>query len=417
MKESVKLLILQAVSLSLGLFSVFFVAANIPPELFAVVGVYEVVSNFLRVFSNTGVETLAIRNVLLFKRDKKNDKIKELVTVSIAYRFVFASLWLLPLFGYIYYVSVNKFDNNYFSLFTIMLVSSVFVAVNESIILIFKSFNRYFLAALIQFSVNILGRLIALILFINFGFDYYINFIIMLPFIITIVAVYSIRKWLAIKKFVRSSFLIKNLKLAKHFTLSAYISYVYNMLDQMLVSIFFSPEFLGSFSIGKKMHTILKTIVENIFDPLVQSLVAIKDNPNLLKLKMRKINKLRNICLVILICFLPFVILYTSYFLNLLGIDKYPYLEYFVICIYVSQLFLVGMKVKYDFIMLFFSPVHYLRLTVIFAVMSMLSFVAIILFDLKFVFAYMGFTYGVLLVYSNHLFKKKKSELLIFEDI
>ena len=110
MNQSVKLLILQFFSIGLGFFSVFFVAANIPTKLYAVVGVYEIISGISRVFSNTGLETFAIRNVLLYKKKGKFDKISELVTQSLFLRIILASFLffkknLLIFFEYLLYIS------------------------------------------------------------------------------------------------------------------------------------------------------------------------------------------------------------------------------------------------------------------------------------------------------------------------
>jgi transketolase N-terminal domain/subunit len=72
---------------------------------------------------------------------------------------------LFPIMIYAYYMSKYKFNNDYLYLFILMSISSVFSALNNSLEIILKSFNKYFLAALIPFIVNILGRLLALILF------------------------------------------------------------------------------------------------------------------------------------------------------------------------------------------------------------------------------------------------------------
>ncbi|MFA6738575.1 MAG: hypothetical protein WCR89_07460, partial [Bacteroidales bacterium] len=67
MKQSVGLVILQIFGIILGLVSVFFVAGSLPAEEYALVGVYNVISTIVVVFSNTGFETYAIRNVLDWK--------------------------------------------------------------------------------------------------------------------------------------------------------------------------------------------------------------------------------------------------------------------------------------------------------------------------------------------------------------
>ena len=76
MKQSIGLVILQILGVSLGLVSVFWIAGSLPPKIYAIVGIYNVISTFIVVFSNTGFETYAIRNVLVWQQLGQNDKIK-----------------------------------------------------------------------------------------------------------------------------------------------------------------------------------------------------------------------------------------------------------------------------------------------------------------------------------------------------
>ena len=86
-----------------------------------------------------------------------------------------------------------------FLLFLLMTISSVFSSLNNSLVLLYKSFNRYFSAAFISFSVNILGRLIAIFVFVNLGFESYILVIIFLPILTTLFALFGLKDWIVFK--------------------------------------------------------------------------------------------------------------------------------------------------------------------------------------------------------------------------
>jgi len=383
------------------------VAASIPPSLYAIVGVYEVIMSISRVFSNAGLETLAIRNVLLYQKNDELGKISELITQSLFLRILFACLLMIPLFFYAKFISVEKFNNEYFMLFVTMIFTSVFVAVNDSIILLLKSFNKYLSAAFVTFSINILGRFIAIFLFIYFGFDVYIYIIIFLPIIVTSVLIFKLREWISFKTHIKKRLIILNLRQSKNFTFSSYIASVYNMLDQLLVSIFFSTEVLGSVTLAKRILTISRVIVGNIFDPMVQKLVYVKDNLKILKNEIIAIDKIKNLIIIAMLFAFPLLVIYITDLLVLLKLIKYPHLDTFIIFIYVGILFLVQMKVKQHFILLFFHSVYNLRLSVIMAFSGSFVFLIAVSIDVRAVFLYLGVTNFIIYVYSMYIYKKK----------
>jgi O-antigen/teichoic acid export membrane protein len=407
MKQSLGLVILQVFGIALGFVSVFYVAGTLSAEVYAVVGIYNVISIFIVVFSNTGIETYGIRNILALQEIKEDSKIKLIVTQAIFYRTILACIVVFPIVFYAIYVSEQKFQGQYLELFLFMSFLSITKAINDSSILLLRAFNKYFAAALATYSVNVFGRLLALFLFIQFGFNSYIYTIILLPLLVTIPVIYMLREWISLEGVFQKENLLKVFKESKSFALSGYISYAFNFLDQLLVSIFMSAEVLGSFSVAKSIYSISKTFIENIFDPIVQDLVRYKNNSKLIDLKLGKIFKIRNILLLISLLILPFVIIYINELIMVLGLDKYLFLNYFVVFIYLSQIASIAMKVKFNYIALFYEPSFYLRLTIIYALLSILFFTVVIVIDIKFIFSHMLLTNLILIIYTNKLFNNK----------
>lgn len=308
---------------------------------------------------------------------------------------------------YAYYMSKVKFNNEYLYLFILMSISSVFSALNNSLEIILKSFNKYFLAALIPFSVNILGRLLALILFIYYGFEFYIYVIMLLPIFITLFVVLKIKKWIIFTGNIKRKTLLMNFKTAKHFKFSTYVTYIYDRLDQLLISVFFSTELLGSYTIAKRILSLGVTIVKNIFNPMIQKLVNFKNHFVELERNILKIMKIRNYLLLLIVFGFPLVYYCTTGLIEIMGLDKYKYLNYFIISIYLSFFFYVLMKVKFTIISLLYESIYYLKLTLFLATMSALFFASFIAIDVKIVFIYLSFSYFITWLYSLYIYKKK----------
>jgi O-antigen/teichoic acid export membrane protein len=406
MKQSTYLVVLQIISISLGLISVFWIASSLPAQVYAVTAIYTVINSLIIVFSNTGLETYAIRNILAWEQNNEYGKIKMILTQAIFLRIIVAFILVAPMIAYCYYISAYKFGGEYLSIFITMVFFGVISSINESMILILKSFNKYFSAALIVFVISVVGRILALILFIKFGFIIYIYTIILLPLATIIPVFIMLRKWINPKLLLNRQKLFINLKLSKSFTFSAYISYMFNYVDQLLVTIFLTPELISSFSVGKRIFLMAKQFIENVFDPQLQKLITVKNNIKELQIRFDKITKTKNILLIIGILTIPLIILSLNPIIKFIGLTQYPDLYYLVITIFLSQLLHLALKVKYNYISLFYPPDYYLKLTALKAILSLVFFILILyFFSFKYIFSFIILTNFIMLLYSGYVFK------------
>lgn len=417
MKQSIGLVILQILGIVVGVFSVFYIAGSLPPEVYAVVGIYTVISSFISVFSNTGIETQAIRNVLLWKEENKNDLIKLIVTQSLVYRGGVAILLIIPIIGYSYYVSSTNFNGQYLDLFILMAFMSVFKAVNDSAALLLRSFNLFFISALASYSVNVFGRLIALLLFFQFGFLTYIYFILLLPLLVTVPVVFILRRWISFRGVFVKENLIETVKSTKSFAFSAYLSYLFNYFDQLLVSIFMSPEILGSFSVAKSLLNISKKFIENLFDPIIQGVVKFKNNTKKLTIKLRYIYNIQKIVLLVSFTILPFILFFIEDLLSFINLASYKYLTYFVCFIYLSQIVNIALKVKYYLVTLFFPQAFYLKLTALSALLVVFFFAVISILDMRLLFLHLVLKNTLILFYCNFIYSKYSSKFIFKDEI
>ena len=408
MKQSVGLIFLQITGILLGLFSVFYVAAKLSPEVYAIVGVQAVIYGIISVFSNSGFETYATRNVLHWKENGEIDKIQNIVTQAIAIRTIFAIILQIPLLFYIVYISDNKFNGEHLHLLALISLFAIPKAMLDAANLILKSFNRYFIAVFSSYSVQIFGKLIALFLFTLYGFEVYIFVLIALPLIILIPVLYLLKDSISIKELLDISSFKINFQASWKFAVATYASYPFNYLDSLLVSLFLPAEFLGSFTMGKKVYQIGKQFIENVFDPMIQKLVQFKTKMEIFKKKLRRVFAIQRVLLLISIVFIPLLFIYLNDVIILLGIDKYPFLYYLIILAYVGQVVHIAMKIKLNFIMLFYSSDLYLITNVLYGVITIASLLLFFQLPFRWIFGYSITANLFMYFYAQYIYSKHK---------
>ena len=82
-KNSFLIILIQITGIVLGFISIYFVAGDMAPEVYSLVGVFTIVSGVVLVFSNFGVETTMLREALYWKGIGDNEKVIEYTTQAI----------------------------------------------------------------------------------------------------------------------------------------------------------------------------------------------------------------------------------------------------------------------------------------------------------------------------------------------
>jgi O-antigen/teichoic acid export membrane protein len=399
MKQSIWLIILQVVSIVLGLFTTFFVAGSLSSEVYAVVGIYTVISSIISVFSNTGLETYAGRNVLAWNSIGKTEKTKEIVTQAIFVRFLVASFLVLPMILYSFYMSKYKFEDAYFGLFILMSFFSVIKAMNDSINLILKSFNKYLLASISMHSVNVFGRLIALYFFFKFGFLTYIYIILVLPLIVTIPLIYNLRSWIDLSYLRSIKHIMINVKQNRFYTFSAYFNYGIKHIDLMLVSILLPVEITGTYTLLKRIQSIVNNFIANLFDPFMQKITKYKRNIEKWRLQIKMAHKIQTISLLTASFGLVLTYLFLDYFILKISLTQYPYLKIYILMMLFAQVIMIAFKVRYQLIMFFYSPKQTLITAAVYGFSSILSFLLIAPFTIKYLPLFLILSNLIMLVF------------------
>lgn len=420
MKQSIWLIILQVVSIVVGLFTTFYVAGSLPSEVYAVIGIYGVISSITSVFSNTGLETYAGRNVLAWDNIGKTEKIKEIITQAIFVRIIVASVLVIPMILYSYYISKYKFENAYFSLFIIMSFFSVIKAMNDSINLILKSFNKYLLASISTHFVNTFGKLIALFFFLKFGFLTYIYIILALPLIVTIPLLFSLRNWIDLSYLKNFKQIMLNVKQNRFYTFSAYFNYGIKHIDLMLVSVFLPTEITGTYTFLKNIQSIASNFIANLFDPFMQKITKYKRNIEEWRKQIEKAHKIQTIFFLIAIFGLILAGLFLDYFITKLGLTQYPYLNIYILLMLLAQVIMIAFKVRYQLIMFFYSPKQTLIASALYGIVSIFSFILLVSFTIKYLAVFMVLSNLMMLAfvyyYAPNISKVEENMLINLEN-
>jgi O-antigen/teichoic acid export membrane protein len=411
MKQGIWLVILQLVSILLGFITVFYVASGIGPEVYSIVGIYTVISVFFVALTVLGIETAAIRNILYWQQTKRLVRIKRHISTAICSRLLMYVILLPVAIGYSYYISESKFGGENLELFLLFCFVSFFSVINVSFRLALVGFNKYLLAAIPDFSVNILGRLIALYVFTAYGFEAFIMVLISLPIVTTFFLLLIIRNWLELKYI----FSFKSLKILfkknKALAGANVVQYGFNSVDQLLVSLFVSPELFATFSLAKQVELIGKKFIENIFDPIVQQLVKLKGDVNGFNSMKGKITKFHSICCFFSIGCCFFIVWVVDYGVTYLSIEKYPFVNTYFYFALISNVLYLFIKLNYNLVALF-SPVKQVLLLEIFRTVT---FVFIFLMFLNFInqeylYLYRSLAFVALYIYLRNILKHERKK-------
>lgn len=407
-RQSIYLLILQVASVLIGAISVFYVAGAENSDSYAIVGVFNIISSISLIFTNTGIETYAIRNVLNWQSQGKFIEVKTVISQSIIYRLILSVIVLIPLYAYTNYLSNTKYYNDYDSLFITLSILTIFKNIHETLILLFKSFNKYLHSQLSNYFVNVFGKLIALYFYTTYGLNTYLIILSLLPIVGSIPLIIYIIKWIDVSLVFNKEYFRNSILNSKSFALSSYISYIYNYIDQIIVSLFLPSNILGSFTVCKSMYNIIKQSIENIFDPLTQSLVRFKHDSFNFNFHFKKISKLSFKLFILMIITSPIVIYYIDEIVVLLRLNQYTNIQNYLVYIYISQILFMIFKTKLDVINLFFNKIYYLKMSIFNSIVVLLSFVLVINLNTNLIFSHLIISNLIITIYVFTIYQKHK---------
>ncbi|MBA94292.1 MAG: hypothetical protein CMP21_00805 [Rickettsiales bacterium] len=405
LKQSVLYVFLQFLNILVGVYVTFYIAQNVDTQIFSILAIYTIINGIFMTFSFLGYETVLLRNALYWERIGCKKKIVNYVTYSLVSRLIIGLVLIIPVVGYCYYLACVKFDNNYFFLLSSFSISGIFFSLANSNALILKSFNKYILSFSIMAVSLIIGRLVSVYMFLNYGFFVFIIILVCIPVLIFFVSFRFISKYFSLK-YIKFRYFLK-FKNNKYFVFSGYLNYFKLSIDQLLVSIFLSVEVLAVYNLAKKIEEIGKSLVEGFFDPMIQKLVTYKDDLNLTKVYKEKLYKIKNIFLVFIsICVVVFNV-FIDQLISVANLDHFQHLSYYLVFSSWTVILYTIYKVSSNIIYLFDNQKTLYKIDIFVGTLSI--FFTILFFmdtTFKYIFLNRIFTGLVLCIFFHYFYKR-----------
>ncbi|EHH2554857.1 oligosaccharide flippase family protein [Vibrio parahaemolyticus] len=379
LNRSFVMLTLQVISILLGLFTTYYIAKTVEPEQFSIFAIYNMIFTVVATFSFIGFETELSRNALKWIKESSSE-LSEYTSMIFSYRSISWLILFIPNFIYVYFVSQSSYAGHYLEYFVVFIFSSYFYSLTNGIVLILRGMDKYIVAMLIALFSNVLVKFIAIsIYFFNKSFDVYIMILSLFPILTTVIGVIYLRSFLNIKIRFDAKACIKKVKKVYRLGLSGYLSYFKHNLDQILMPLILSAELLGTYALCKNIELVAKQAIENIFDPLTQRFVLIKDNVREIHQYLNKLLRVNRFIFILSLLFSIVIMLFINDILSLIEISNYPYIETLLGLSIFSQLVYLFVKVKYNYIYLMFRQEEILKMDVVNSLMIIISMIVSIL--------------------------------------
>lgn len=410
-KKSFLIILIQAFGSMLGLISLYFIAGDMAPEVYSLVGVYNIIVSIVLTFSDLGIETTMMREALYWVEQGDNERVKIYTTQALMSR-LFAFMVLVPiLLGYLLYLNATKYHGAHTVLLLTFLFGGGIAGINNAMSLIVRSQGKYVFSQFVSTMNNYVIKFMGLALYFKMGQTVYLYFYGLSSIPLLIVYLLKIKGFINYKYFNFRS-MIKKVKEARYLWLKTDLDYLKNNADSILVSVLFSASVIGSYSIFKTLEQLSKTIIEGFFDVQSQNTVKYKGQEKTLIKFEKKIKIARNLFVGLIIGGLSVFLLRANFWVNLLRLGKYEGIVIMIVTVgWISIIHLAG---KYEINALAFfgtSKLNFFMGIGLFGI-TILSFGIVLCFNtiegvmLQRIIVYLSNT-----VMAIMLFKRKRSEL------
>jgi O-antigen/teichoic acid export membrane protein len=353
MNQSFLFLALQIINIIAGLFSTVYIAANVEPHFYSLVIVYQIIITFYGCFTSLGYETVLIRNALKWQNGYEK-RLMYFVSMSLVIRVVVFFILMLPVLIYSFYIAQNNYQGEYLSVILLFSLSGLFYSFNNWLSLVLKSFNNYIAGFTILTLGSLATKTVGVWLFVQFGFEYFVLVLVIMPALIFICSVWIVSKYLR-----PINFSVKRFIFAKRFLsfgAMGYLKYALSQSDRVVVSILLSPEVQAAYGLAKQFQDIGKSFVEGFFDPLIQKVVQYRNDINKSNAHIKFVAKVNALIVLLGSVVLTALVVYIDDIIMLLGFTKYNHIETYLIFVLFSSFTYLLYKTPANLISLFAKP-------------------------------------------------------------
>ena len=378
LKTSLIYSFLQIANIVISLYLLVYIAQNVDPKTLSILAIYSIINTIYMFFTFLGYETVLIRNLLHWEKIGNISKIKSLVTNAFISRFITSLILMIPTYFYVIYLSENKYNGEYFETLILFLISGMFSGVNNSNSLILKAMDRFIISFLVMTFVSIFGKCVALYYFNESGFNVFIQILVITPVVSFLISSYFVKKYIDLR-FFKIKYLLSFTK-NKYFIYSSYINYFKVGIDQLLVSIVFPTEILSAYTLAKRVEEIGGTLIKSFFEPILQKLIALKNNVTQINSYMKNVNLIKKVSVLIISVFCTSFLFYVEDLILMLKLEHYENLEIYIMCSLMTIPLYMISKVELHILNLFSSQKLLFKIDIIWCFLVFLSSFAFLFF-------------------------------------
>lgn len=371
-------MIIQILGVMLSLVNIYIVAGDMEPEVYSVVGVYQVVCAASLCFSGWGLESILCRETLYWNKIGEKKKVIEYTTQALFSRAVSCVIIVPVISIYLCYLNSLKYNDEYTLLFVCLVIGAVSNLFIDSLRNIVRSDGGYiFVQAMGTMNTTVI-KMLGLFVYMWWGAMPYLYYYVLSSMPILIFFVLRCRKYIGYEH-IKFRQMIKKVWEARYLWLKSDFEYVRSNIDSLLVSMLFPTSVMGGYTIYKSLEQIMRNFVEGFFDVLSQHTVQYKGNINTLSIQERKIKLTRNVSVIAIIIALAIYVPKMEWWVGLIHLNKYDGITWFILCVAIEGiLYLMG---KYEINAISFLATTRMNfiMSVINSVIAVMAYIMIII--------------------------------------
>lgn len=406
--KAIKVVFIQILGIILGAVSLFYIAGEMSPDIYSLIGIYGLISGLAVAFSHLGLETRMMREALMWMSKGETEKVKEYTTQSLISRIIGMTLLSPFLIIFLYYINEFKYHGEYTLILFVFYIGALLSSFIDSMSLIVRSQGGYVFSTLMRTMNSDIVKILGILLYVFYGDFVYLYFYALSSLPLFLLFLWKVNPLISIN-YVSLLQTKEKIFSNKYLWLRTDMDYFKNYADSFLVSIVFPPAIMGSYTIYKTLENMSKSMIEGFFDVLSQETVRYKsDYINLSKVEA-KIKKVRNLLLLLCVIVSVIFVFNSDRIIILLKLNNYEFITEIFYCIFaVSFIYLIG-KYEINSVSLFAGSQTTFKLSVVQMIITIAAFLFVIIIpSLLGVFIQRIFVYAILTLISIVYFKKRR---------
>lgn len=264
--------------IGVSLFSVVFmmiIARILTKQEMAIIAVFVILTAIVNTIKGLGFAGTTIKKVPELISKKKDKEASRLIRSTLLYPTILGFIISVLIFIFAKDISFLILKDTSLDHFIRIIVIAVFLAsIYDLSSLVLKSLQRFGICSVVDFSINLLQRVLAISLFFIYGIKGYIAGFIIAFSVGVILIIYFTRDYV----FTRSG-LYPFKKLFNHslpYYVEGFGNYLFKNSDRLIMALFFMPEMLATYHIARTFIEYLVVLAHSMLEPILPKISEFK---------------------------------------------------------------------------------------------------------------------------------------------